>query len=157
MVPIVIAAVYFGIKGSIATGVAFGTTVFIQCLAGLDVGGATLLGIAPFFTFLATVGRGLLVGCITGLIPVLMRKCTHRLWLITGITAIFAVVSNTGIFVFLFATLFNQTLHEWAGSESTINFIVFSLVGINFIIELSSTVLLSPPIVKAIGYVKKLF
>lgn len=155
MIPIVIAAVYYGMKGSMIVGTAFGATVFVQCVTGLDVGGAILLGVNPVFTLLATVVRGLLVGLIVAAVRTLMCKLTHRLWLSTGVTAAAAVISNTGLFVLLFSTLFNKTLHEWAGGEDAITYIVFSLVGINFVIEFATAVLLSPPICKALSYVKR--
>ncbi|HBE12818.1 MAG TPA: hypothetical protein DCY74_01470 [Clostridiales bacterium] len=155
MIPIVIAAVYFGKKGGMIVGTSFGITVLIQCILGLDKSGSILFNINPYFTFLATVFRGLLVGLIAACVFTLFMKLTRHFIAATAVTAAVAVISNTGIFLLLFTTLFNETLYTWAGNETALHFIVFSLVGLNFIIEFSSAVLLTPPVAKALSYVKK--
>lgn len=151
MIPIAVASIFFGFTGGISVGLAFGITVFIHCVIGLDPTGAMLFGINPFFTALATILRGLLVGVITAAVFNALKHLKNDI-LKYVITAIIAPTANTTIFVLLFTLLFNDTLHDFASDagQSVFSFLILSMVGVNFLVELFTTALITPPICKAI-------
>lgn len=152
MIPIAVAAYYFGFLGGAVVGGAFGLTVLMHCILGLDPTGAMLFGINAFYTVLATVGRGVLVGVLTALAARIASKLRSSLggYIITSAVA---PIANTGIFVVLFALLFNPTLQSFAASEgqSAFAFLILTMVGINFLFELLTTVLLTPALFKALS------
>lgn len=152
MIPIAVAAIFFGYTGGISVGLAFGITVFIHCITGLDPTGAMLFGINPFFTALATVLRGLLVGIITSAVFNALKKLKNDIVKYV-ITAVVAPTANTTIFVVLFALLFNDTLKQFAqdSGQSVFSFLILSMVGVNFLFELLTTALITPPVCKAIS------
>jgi hypothetical protein len=73
------------------------------------------------------------------------------------IISIITPILNTGIFLILYAALFNDLLVQTAASKDTNvwNYIIFTMVGTNFLVELVTTALLCPPIVKALEKVKQ--
>lgn len=153
MIPLTVAACFFGIKGGAIVGTAFGLTVFVHSIIGLDAAGATIFAINPFFTFCITVVRGLLAGVLTAVIYKLV-KAIKISWLKYMITGLFSTIFNTGIFIGFYVLLFNDLLVDAANSSGYTNnvfgFIIFAVVGINFLFEALTTLALSPAVCKAL-------
>lgn len=151
MIPIVVASVFYGYVGGLAVGGAFGLTVFVHCVTGLDGLGLMLFQINPFYTLLATVARGLIVGAVTAAVVRLASGIANRT-LRYAVVAAVAPIVNTGVFLLLFSTLFNSTLLELASGygQDAASFVVFTLVGVNFLFELLTTAVLAPPVCKAL-------
>jgi thiamine transporter ThiT len=68
LIPIIVATVFYGIKGGVIVGTVFGVTVIIQCITGMDLGGYFLFQLNPVFTVIACVFRAFLVGLLLGII-----------------------------------------------------------------------------------------
>ncbi len=152
LIPISVAAWYYGISGGLILGGAFGITVFIQCVTGLDQTGLYLYTLDPLATFALSFGRCLLVGLIIGLVGRLKNNNTALKY----IYAAFAPTMNTTVFVALYSLLFNDVLVGAASSyESVMSFIIVGLVGINYIIELALNVIILPPLLKALDKYNK--
>lgn len=154
MVPVVVAAVSCGKKGGAIIGGVFGLTVFAQCLFGIDTGGAVLLQVNPFFTFVVSAVRGALAGLLVGIVADLLGKKTGRV-LRYVITAASAPFFNTLLFVLGYSTLFRENLYEAAGGSNAFSFVILGLVGVNFLFELATTVLVSPAICTAVEKTEK--
>jgi hypothetical protein len=74
------------------------------------------------------------------------------------IAAIVCPVVNTGIFLLGCLLFFMPTINEWAagaGFESAGKFMIFGLVGVNFLIEMAISIVLSPVIVRLIRIGRK--
>ena len=159
LIPLVIGAVLHGVRGGFIVGTAFGATVFVQSLTGMEPFGAFLLNINWFYTFLAIVGRCVVLGILVALVNKALSKTGLHSYLTSLISSIAAPVINTGIFLLLFSTLFNDVLMGMVPEDGAgvINYIIFGLVGLNFLIEFGTTVILCPPIIMALKTLKSRF
>ena len=67
--------------------------------------------------------------------------------------AIISPIVNTGLFLVGVVLFFQPILVEWAGgAANVVNYILFTLAGVNFLIELTLNVLLSSIIERIINY-----
>ncbi|MBQ3865271.1 MAG: ECF transporter S component, partial [Clostridia bacterium] len=72
------------------------------------------------------------------------------------LAAMAAPVANTGIFILGMALFFKPLLDAWAGGGAHVAlFVISGLVGINFLIEFSVAVLLSPAIATIVKVIRK--
>lgn len=157
LIPIVIAAMFYGVKGGVIVGTTFGLTILVQCIIGFDPGGYYLFNLNPVFTTIACVVRTFLVGLLLGLIYLAIRKAIKNTFVQSLILSVAAPVLNTGIFLILYALMFNDLLMAAAAENNTDvwSFIIFAFVGMNFLIEILTTAILCPPIVKALEAIRK--
>ena len=157
MIPITVAAVFYGYEGGALIGGTFGATVLIHCIMGLDPAGAMLFSLKPFYTAVLTVLRGVLAGALTALVYNLVKKIKNAFvkYLITGLSA---AVFNTGIFLSGYALFFNDMLvaaaNESGYADNVIGFVIVGMVGVNFLFEALTTALLAPPVCKALEKVQ---
>ncbi|MFA6729665.1 MAG: ECF transporter S component [Eubacteriales bacterium] len=148
LIPILLAAALYGKMAGTIAGGAFGITVFIQCITGTQVFGAMLLSINWFYTFVACVGRGLLVGFLAAVIYQASAKAVKSRYLRALIASVAAPIINTGIFLLCYALMFNENMRGFMLSEGAgAMYILFIfLTGINFVFEFASTVIIAPPV-----------
>jgi len=150
LIPVSIAAWYYGVKGGLIVGGTFGVIVFLQCLFGLDKGGATMIyqWNQPIETAAVTIGRALLLGLALGLLSKFKTKFKPYKY----IYAAFAPIINTTLFVAMYAVLFNSHFLEAASTaDNILSFIIIGFVGINFLIELAVNLVILPPVLKALS------
>ena len=75
------------------------------------------------------------------------------------ITALVCPVVNTGVFLLGCVVFFLDTIREWGvagGFTNVAQYLIIGMVGINFLVELSVNIFLSPVIVRILGFSKKL-
>jgi hypothetical protein len=80
---------------------------------------------------------------VAGLIIRLCSKANHPqlgVWL----GALAAPIVNTGLFVGGMLLVFRDVLTAWADGDGTAHYIVFGLLGLNFLIEVAINALLAP-------------
>lgn len=152
LIPVAVACIHYGAKCGIIVSAAMGITLFIECVVGFDVGGGIMFALSPVKTFIGSAVRVVLAACGVVLAGALTSKFKGKKWRSFLLSALLPVF-NTGIFLLAFITMFNPLLHEWAsGAGSTvISYIFLGLVGVNFIIEVITCVVLCPAIVFALG------
>lgn len=149
LIPISVAAYFYGVAASTIVGAAFGVTVLLQCIFGLDAGGVLLFQENAFFCTLLTVGRGALVGLVAGL-------CVRGTKPNKFVFAALSPIINTGIFIIGFIVAYTNTLIAWAGGTGeVIAYVFLTLTGINFLIEEALNLLIFPPVAAALEKVKK--
>ena len=150
LIPVVIGSIVLGPKGGAILGGVFGLVVVIQCATGIDVGGAILMSVNPFFTVLICMVKGIAAGFVPGVVyrAIVAKKQESNTRMAVGamVAAISAPVMNTGLFVIGLSTMFNSTLIEWAGGTNVILYIITGLVGVNFLIEFFINAVISPAI-----------
>lgn len=157
LIPIIVAAVFYGVSGGAIVGFSFGLVVFVMGVTGADVFTLWCIEYNWFFTLLATVARTTLCGVLVALIyRALSKKINNKF--AYYVTAVCTPVINTGIFVVLFMSLFSNSgkMVELAASVNYENFIAFTVLfiaGVNFLFELATTVLLAPPVCMALNKV----
>ena len=107
---------------------------------------------------LATVAicivKSTVAGYLCGLVYEFVSKKNQLLGVV--LAAIVCPVVNTGLFIVGMMVFFYDFLVSSAGGQSVIYFVIFGLVGINFLVELVTNVVLSSAISRIIGIGKKM-
>lgn len=144
LVPIVIGAATCGALMGAWLGLVFGIAV----LASGDA--AAFLAVNVLGTIITVILKGVLCGYFAGLTYRLSVKLGKTVAVI--LSAIICPLVNTGVFLLGCLAFFMDTITEWAGPGGNIAyFMVFGLVGVNFLFELLSNIVLSPIIVRLLN------
>lgn len=147
LVPVVIGAAMCGIGAGAWLGFVFGAAVLIT-----DAG--AFLSVSVIGTVLTVLLKGMLCGLCAGAAYRLLEK--HSRYAAVACAAIVCPLVNTGVFLIGCFIFFMDTLREWAGGGDVMNYIIFVLVGGNFLFEILSNVILSPVIVRLLNIGKKI-
>lgn len=149
LIPIVVGAALYGRAAGGWLGLVFGAMV-------LFTGGAN--------AFLVVNAPGAIITCLVkgglaGLIPgIIYKALEHHNRLAAAICAAAAApVVNTGIFLLGCLLFFMDTINGWAagaGMENAGAYMVTAFVGVNFLVELGTNLLLSSVIVRITDIVK---
>lgn len=159
LIPIVVGAALYGAWAGAWLGFVFGMVVLFQPDTGV------FLTISPLGTILVVLAKGALAGLCAGLVyralckvsakkenPSKDEKKPHADLAVIAAAVVCPVV-NTGIFLLGCLVFFLPTISEWAaamGFESVGRYMIFGLVGGNFLFELLFNIILSPVIVRLI-------
>ncbi|MBQ3230917.1 MAG: ECF transporter S component [Clostridia bacterium] len=150
LIPIVIGAATCGTAVGAWLGGVFGLAVLLSGDA------ATFMAINVPGTIITVMLKGILCGLAAGLIYKLFENRNRYLAVIAA--AIVCPLVNTGIFLLGCMVFFLDTLSEWgagAGHDNVFVYMIVGLVGLNFVFELISNVVLSPASVRLIALIKK--
>lgn len=150
LVPIVIGASLYGVKGGAWLGFVFGMVVLLNGDA------AAFLGVNVFGTILTVLVKGTAAGFVSGIVYRLLAKKNETVAVFTA--AVVCPVVNTGIFLVGCVLFFIPTLQEWGASlgfTNVFSYMMLGLVGGNFLFELLFNIVLSPVIVRLIRLAKK--
>ena len=154
LIPIVVGAVMFGPKTGAWLGFVFGAVVTACCVSGMDAGGAILWNANPFLTAAICLIKGTAAGWVAGLIATAFKN-SRTPWVGIILAALAAPVVNTGLFLVGLSTCFYDILVAWAGGQEILYYVIFGLVGINFIIEFALNAILSPTVTAIVKALKK--
>ncbi len=146
LIPIVLAAVLYGPKYSAILGGVFGLVVTLASAFGLDAGGNILIMSSPVLTTLVCMGKGVGAGLCAGWVAKALKN--KNIYLAVIAAALTAPIVNTGLFVAAMFLFFRTTLTAWAGGTDLVYYVIFMLVGINFVIELAVNIVLSPAVLR---------
>ena len=153
LIPIVVGAALYGKKSGALLGFAFAAVVMITYITGAAAFGHILWLALPIMIAIVTLFRGAATGFAAGAVYNLLKSKSSYF---AGVaSAVIAPIVNTGIYCLAMIFLFRDALSEKAGGTDIYYFLIFGMVGINFLIELAINVLLSPAIVRIIGVRKK--
>lgn len=150
LIPIVIGSALYGAFAGAWLGFIFGVTVLLSGDA------AAFLTINIPGTIATVLVKGTLAGLAAGLVYKLASKVNRYFGVICS--ALVAPVVNTGIFLLGCRLFFMDTVNGWAaasGYEDVGAYMILSLVGINFLIELGVDLVCSPVILRLINIRKK--
>ncbi len=149
LIPVVVGAALCGpgaggFLGGVAGAVFFMTADSVFWL-GLSIPG----------TIITVMVKGILSGYLAGLAYKVLENKNRYLAVITS--AIVCPVVNTGIFILGCFVFFLDTVNAGAANEgmSVAAYIIIFFVGLNFIFELLSNIILSPVILRLINFRKK--
>lgn len=149
LIPIVVGAALYGFKSGAWLGAVFGFVV-------LMTDAAAFLAINVPGTIVTCILKGLLAGLAAGLIYKALE--TKNRWAAVITAAVVCPVVNTGIFLLGCSVFFIDTINEWAagaGFESAGAYMIFGMVGLNFVIESAVNIILSSVIVRILNIIKK--
>ncbi|MBQ1554533.1 MAG: ECF transporter S component [Clostridia bacterium] len=148
LVPIVIGAALYGKRAGAWLGFIFGYM--------------TLLDAAPFFavnvpgTIIVCLLKGTLAGFLAGVVFSLVEKKNTTLGVV--LAAITAPIVNTGTFLLGCCVFFYDTVQSWGealGFDNAFVYMIVGFVGVNFLIEMATNMILSPAIVRLIAEGRK--
>jgi uncharacterized membrane protein len=145
LTPVVIGAALYGYKVGAGLGFVFSAVVFISGIAGWDGGFINMmLNYNPLATVLVCFGKGTLAGLFAGLIYRPLTKVNDTAAAV--ITGAMAPIVNTGLFAVTMLTVFWGFLAGNApadGSMSPVAMLFLSWIGVNFLVELVTNIVLS--------------
>ncbi|WP_407384475.1 ECF transporter S component [Ruminococcus sp.] len=153
LIPIVVGSAMYGKGAGAYLGAVFGAVVVVMCITGGDLGGAMVWAANPIMCLIMCMLKGTVAGFLAGLMYELVSKKNQLLAVI--LAALVSPIANTGIFILGMMLFFKDTLASWAGGSDLLNYIIFGLTGVNFLIELGVNMVLSPIVVKIIEAVRK--
>ena len=141
LVPIVIGAALCGPKAGAWLGFVFSMVVLLSGDA------AAFLAVNVPGTIATVIAKGTLAGLVTGFVYKSARKL--NIYAATAISALVCPIVNTGIFLIGCLLFFMETITTWAGgSDLVASYIIFVLVGANFLFEIAVNVILCPAIIR---------
>ena len=146
LIPIVVGAAFYGPGAGAILGTVFGLVVYINSATGADYGGNMVFLANPFLCAVVCIGKGTLSGWCAGLVyrPVAVL-----------LAAITAPVVNTGVFLLGMVLFFQETLRAWAAGSALLTYVLFTLTGVNFLVELGLNLVLSPAVSTLIRAIRK--
>ncbi len=148
LVPIVVGAALYGAKVGAWLGFVFGVIV-------LFTDSALFMAVSIPGTILTVLLKGCLAGLVAGAVYNLLEKVNRYVAVIAA--AIACPVVNTGIFLLGCVVFFMDTINGWAmdaGYENAGKYLIFGMVGGNFLVEMAINIVLSTAIVRIINYSK---
>ena len=143
LVPIVIGAASCGIVTSTWLGFVFGIVVLLSGDA------SAFLAINAPGTVVTVLLKGALCGLAAGFVYRLLQK--YNRYAAVVVAAVVCPLVNTGVFLLGCAVFFLDTIRLWAGADGLGHYIIFGLVGGNFLFELLFNIVLSPIIVRLLN------
>lgn len=148
LIPIVIGAATCGPKVSTWLGFVFGVVV-------LFTDAAAFLAISVAGTVITVLLKGMACGLVAGIVYQLLAKKHPYVAVIAA--AIVCPLVNTGIFLLGSVVFFLEALREWgvaAGFNNVFAFLIIGMVGLNFLVEMATNIVLSPVIVRIMNIKK---
>lgn len=149
LVPIIVGAALYGWKAGAWLGAVFGAVVLFT-----DAGAFLAVNVPG--TIITVLLKGIAAGAVAGLIYSLIAKANSTVAAIAA--AAVSPLVNTGIFMLGCRLFFWDTISEWAagaGFESAGAYVIFGMVGLNFLLELGVNLVLSSAIVTIVNLAKK--
>ena len=151
LIPIVIGAATCGTKIGAWLGFVFGAVVLLSGDAG------AFLAVDVFGTILTVLTKGTLCGLLAGLAFKGFKKLTKNDYVSAIISAVVCPIVNTGIFLIGCLLFFMDTIKMWAEAANLggdiAHYMIFVLVGANFIFELLFNIIFAPAVVQIIKVV----
>ena len=150
LIPIVVGAALYGPWAGAWLGFVFGAVVLLIGDA------APFMVIHPLGTIMTVLVKGAGSGFVAGWVYRLLSEKSQ--WLGAILSALSAPIVNTGLFLLGCLLFFLPTVSEWAagaGFPSVGQYMIFGLVGGNFLVELLTIIVLSPVILRLIKLGKK--
>ncbi len=153
VVPVAVGAIVLGPTAGAILGGIFGLTSFAQCF-GASPFGAMLLGINPIGTFIVCVVARVLMGWLTGLVFLAMKKGRYTRAISHAGASLIGPLLNTFFFMTLLLLFFYRTefIQDIAGQLGTKNIFAFVLafVGVNGLVEAITCFILGAAVSKAL-------
>lgn len=142
IIPIIIGAATCGTGIGAWLGLVFGGAVLISGDAAL------FLAINVPGTIITVLAKGVLCGLFSALAYKyalkLFSKLKNKNYYSAVVASIVCPVVNTGVFLIGCLLFFMPAVKEMANGANVIHFMIFGLVGINFIAELATAIIISP-------------
>lgn len=150
LIPIVIGSALCGYKAGAWLGFVFGAAVLLSGDA------SAFLVIDVFGTIVTVLLKGTLCGLAAGITYKLLENKNRYIAVMAA--AVVCPIVNTGVFLLGCLVFFLETITEWGiglGFQNVGRYMIFGLVGGNFIFELITNIVLAPIILRVEKAVRK--
>ena len=149
LIPVVIGSALCGPLAGAWLGGVSGAIFFMTADA------AFWFGLSIPGTIITVMVKGILAGLCAGLVYKLLEK--RNRYLAVMASAIVCPLVNTGIFLVGCLLFFIDTVNAWAVAEgiSVFAYLIIFFVGLNFVFELLTNIIISPAILRIINIRKK--
>lgn len=149
LIPVVLGAALYGPWYGALLGSAAGAVFFLTPDA------AYWLGLSIPGTIITVMVKGFLSGLCAGLVFDWLKRFNGYLAIIAS--AVVCPVVNTGVFLLGCLTFFMDTVRDGAAknNHSVAAYLIVFFIGLNFVFELITNIVLSPAILRIIRIVKK--
>ncbi len=154
LIPIVLGAILLGPIAGLILGFACGVVVLIQVIIGLVPFYTLIWTETPLVAALTCVVKTSVAGLLCGYVYKIIEK--KNAYVAVFVASSIVPVVNTGLFVLGCLGMWDAIV-TIAGGSNIFGFIILSLVGFNFFIELAVNVLVAPALYKVIKIVDKAF
>lgn len=148
LVPIVVGAALCGPLAGAWLGAVFGLVVLLSGDA------MAFMAVNIPGTIITVMLKGICAGLVSGLVYRLLEE--RNMFVASLCAAVVSPLVNTGIFILGCAVFFLPTIQTWAGDSSVWQYIIFGMVGANFLVEFAINVVLSGAITTIIQVGKKM-
>ncbi|MDE6596858.1 MAG: energy-coupled thiamine transporter ThiT [Oscillospiraceae bacterium] len=148
IMPIVVGGAMYGWKGGAWLGFVFGIVVLCT-----DPTIPILMPVNAPATILICLLKGMLAGAAAAAVYKLLENKNR--WLAIIAAGIVCPIVNTSLLVLGFLLFFYDMLVEWSGGQNIASYIIFGMVGLNFLVETGANLLLSTVVDRIIKVVKK--
>lgn len=149
LVPIIVGAALYGWKSGAWLGFVFGVAVLLT-----DAGAFLAVNVPG--TIATCILKGALAGLVAGLVyNFISKKNKVAAVMVAGVVS---PIVNTGIFLLGCVLFFYDTVAAWGagmGFESVGAYLIFGMVGVNFLVEAAVNLVLGSAIVLIINQGKK--
>lgn len=156
LIPIILAGMFFGVVGGAFMGLASGLVIFIStAVMGMEASTAFLFQANPAVLTLTCLGKTTIAGAVSGFLYSLIAKKNSLV--AAFVSALTVPVLNTGIYV-LGMVIMRSDVALFLGTEAAANVVfvaVFSLIWLNFLLEIAVSVLFSPAIHRVVTIIEK--
>lgn len=142
LIPIVVGAALYGVRGGAVLGAAFGVIVCFCSYNGLDAGGFMVWQANPWLCITVVMLKGILAGMASGLVYNLLKNKSPYLGML--LAAIICPIVNTGLFLAGMSMFFMDVLAVWAGGSNIAGYLLSGIVLVNFVPELLINIVFSP-------------
>ncbi len=146
LIPIVIGAATCGAGIGAWLGFVFGVVV----LASGDA--AAFLAVDVIGTVITVLVKGTACGFAAGLVYKALERV--NMWVAVIAAALVCPIVNTGVFLIGCFVFFMDTVTAWAGGTNVGHYMIFVLVGGNFLFEVLFNIVLSPGVVRLLNIKK---
>ena len=150
LIPIVVGAALYGPGAGAWLGFVFSMAVLLSGDAG------AFLAVNVPGTIITVIAKGVCAGFAAGAVFKVLEKV--NMWLAVICAALICPVVNTGLFLVGCELFFMETISGWGramGFESVGSYMIYGLVGGNFLFEVLSNTILSPVILRLIRIGRK--
>ncbi len=147
LVPIVVGAALCGPAAGAWLGAVFGVVVILSGDA------MAFMAVNIPGTIITVMLKGICSGLAAGVVYRLVEKRSESAAAFCA--AVVSPLANTGIFVLGCAVFFLPTIQTWAGDTNVWKYIIFGMVGANFLVEFAVNVVLSGTITMIVRLGKK--
>lgn len=150
LAPIIVGAALYGWKAGVWLGFVFGLVVLLTGDAAL------FMTINVPGTIATVLLKGAVSGAVSAAVYKLIEKKNKTAAVI--VSGVAAPVANTAVFLLGCVIFFLDTCKEWGaglGYDNAFSYLIFGMVGLNFLVELGVNLVLSTAIVRIIQIGRK--